>query len=142
MLKNFVIIVSIILVGSVVAGIFVLWQFNSPIRLIPEDGKTWVNIKPIQCLSNAWERDWVKSHSDNILYPRKDVDAVDDIIRDYYQRQGIALFEIKRDSIRDENGKPQTTVCLACSCSAGYVLYFLVADSDVELMTGLGFTAF
>ena len=142
MLKNFVIIVSIILVGSVVAGIFIVWQINSPIRLFSEDGRTWVGIKPIQCLSNAWERDWVKSYGDSSLYPRKDVDAIDGIIEGYYQRQGIALFEIKRDSIRDENGKPQTTVCLACSCSAGYVLYLLIADFDVETMTGLGFVVF
>ena len=89
-----------------------------------------VAIDPIQCMGNPWEREWLEEHEWE-LYPRELEDKLP-IIVDYYQRQG---FMISDSTILWTHN----SVCLACSCPAGYTVYFLVSRRDVQMMLELGF---
>ena len=101
-------------------------------------GNTWVAIEPIQCLGNPWEQDWLENNNwDYHSYP-KDPTTPGlepeelEIIQDYYERQGVTVFEGKNVPKYEE-------VCLACSCPEGHTLYLLVRDQDVETMVTLGY---
>ena len=90
--------------------------------------------EPIQCLGNAWEKDWLDDHGgDHDAYPREDRVAQSQIIRTYYQDLGVTVFLVRFQEHDDR------AVCLACSCSAGYTLYLLVRDGDVETMRQQGY---
>lgn len=101
-------------------------------------GKLWMSIAPIQCLSNAWEQDWLASHDNDYgAYPHdlskpglEEEEKV--IIRSYYQRQGVPIEEL---ATTDWYG----AVCLACSCPQGYTMFVLVAEAHEEMMLDLGF---
>jgi len=94
--------------------------------------QTWVATTPIQCLRNDWEKDWL-SHPGHEYgdYPR-DFSRQLEIIRDYYDAQGV---DVRDGTIEDWN----TAVCAACTCAAGYTLYLLVPDDDVDKMLALGY---
>lgn len=94
-----------------------------------EFGKTWVWTNPTQCLSNPWQRDWQQSHGDDASYPGGEEDK---IIREYYQKQGVTIFDIISKSW-------ETPVCMSCACPQGYTLYFLISNSDVDKMIKLGY---
>jgi len=99
---------------------------------------TWVAIEPVQCLGNPWEQDWLEKHGwDYHSYPknpaRPGLEPEEfEIIQDYYDRGGVAVFE-GRTAPKYDN------VCLACSCPEGHTLYLLVRDQDVEAMVGWGY---
>jgi hypothetical protein len=96
----------------------------------PPEETTWVEIDPIQCLGNPWEQDWLESHNnDYASYPRDDEFEV---IKDYYEKQGIAIFDVKSE-------RKYEIVCEACSCPRGDSLSLLVSDSDVGVMLELGY---
>ena len=116
------------------------------INLPKETGKTWVEIDPIQCLGNPWEVDWLKAHEEEFKdkpygaygeYPR-DFNTLEleseeiRIIKDYYQKQGITIFDVKSEWTHEG-------VCDACDCPEGYTLYLLISDSDVDKMLELGY---
>lgn len=90
----------------------------------------WVAIDPIQCMGNPWEREWLEKHPGE-LYPLE-LDDMLPIIIDYYERQGIRIVDSR--ILWTHN-----SVCLACSCPAGYTVYFLVSRRDVQMMLELGF---
>ena len=105
---------------------------------VKEEGKTWVEIDPIQCFGNAWEIDWIQSHDGNSsAYPRDThtpgVDPEEiEIIKDYYGRQGVTIYYVK-------TAVTYETVCEACTCPQGYTLYLLVDDSNVDKMLDFGY---
>lgn len=92
--------------------------------------RAWVAIEPIQCLGNPWEQDWLASHhGDYGSYPR---DNPFQIIKDYYRRQGVVVYEAATQARYE-------VVCLACSCPEGYTLYLEVRRQDVPAMLALGY---
>ncbi|MGI0040921.1 MAG: hypothetical protein ACRD94_03035, partial [Nitrosopumilaceae archaeon] len=96
--------------------------------------KTWVEIDPIQCGGNPWEIDWLESHpNDFSIYARLITNEKIDLIKNYYKKQDIEIFDVKSFPWED------VAVCEACSCPAGYTLYLLVSDYDVQMMQELGF---
>ncbi len=105
---------------------------------LPDLGRAWVATEPIQCLGNPWERDWLASHDgDYGSYPKDPTKpglepAEVEIIRDYYRRQGVVVFEAAT------KGRYEV-VCAACSCPEGYTLYLEVRRQDVERMTSFGY---
>ncbi len=104
-----------------------------------QDAKAiWVEINPVQCMGNPWERDWLDANNNDVsAYPRGP-DAplpgpeVIELIKDYYAKQGVEVMDAKSAWVMQ-------AVCEACSCPEGYTLYLSIAASDVEKMTGLGF---
>ncbi len=132
--------ISISVIASVTIALVVLneKQASEPPFLYEENGKTWVQIDPIQCGCNPWELEWNGSDSDDNTYfpggigaPELDQQEIE-IIKDYYQRQGVTVFDLKSRWTYD-------AVCLACSCPVGYTLYLLVSDSDVDRMLQFGY---
>ncbi|MAH43270.1 hypothetical protein CL614_06180 [archaeon] len=114
-----------------------------PITTIPDlpkdDGKTWVEVDPIQCLGNPWEIDWLESHNNNYSAYPIDVGTLPnlettegEIIKNYYQNQGINIFNVISKSTYD-------TVCKACSCAKGYTLYLLISELDINKMLEFGY---
>lgn len=103
------------------------------INLPKEDGKTWVQIDPVQCLGNPWEVDWLRSYDNNYsAYPREihtsELEQEEiQIIKNYYKKQGIIIFDVKSKWTHE-------IVCEACSCPKGNTLYLLVSDSDIDKM--------
>jgi len=95
---------------------------------------TWVEIDPIQCAGNPWEQDWLESHPDDFtIFARPFLDKEVDIIKNYYKKLGIVIFDVKAVFWED------VVVCESCSCPAGYTLYLLVSESDLNKMLDQGF---
>lgn len=94
--------------------------------------RAWVAVDPVQCLGNAWERDWLERHGGNYgAYPT-DPRAQERIVRDYYAGFGVDVTEMV--------SVPRYPItCDACSCPRGDSFYLLVRDRDVEMMVALGF---
>ena len=91
----------------------------------------WVTIDPIQCLGNPWEQDWLRTHKYH-QYPRDERTRLR-IFREYYEPQGITLYEVKA-SVWAE------AVWAACSCPTGQRLHCRIDEDDLELMLALGIT--
>jgi hypothetical protein len=102
------------------------------------EAEVWVAIEPTQCMSNAWERDWLAQNGNAYEDYPKDLSQPGlepeeyEIIREYYLRQGVVVL-----GSATTPGAP--VVCLACSCREGRTLYLLVRDRDVETMVGFGY---
>ena len=96
--------------------------------------KTWVEIDPIQCGGNPWEKDWLESHPDDFsIYARLITNEKIELIKNYYKKQDIEIFDVKSFPWED------VAVCESCSCPAGYTLSLLVSNSDVDKMLELGY---
>ena len=98
----------------------------------------WVAIEPTQCLTNAWEADWLAHHDDDYAaypkdYSRPGLEPEElAIIKDYYARQGVV--------VRAGATAPKyEAICAACSCPEGHTMFLLVRASDVDTMVALGY---
>jgi len=104
----------------------------------------WVEIDPIQCLWNPWEKDWIENRENNFsVYPRNihtlwvDQEEIN-IIKEYYKKQGFTIIGIKTLTFEEKFGK-KVGLCEACNCLDGYTLYLLIPKEDVDKIIGLGF---
>ena len=96
----------------------------------PDDSTLWVARDPVQCEWLPWEQDWLESHDwDLSSYPW---DADSSIIIDYYARQDIEVFEVDWEYWPDP-------VPAVCSAEAGYTMFLLVSEEDVEVMVSLDY---
>jgi hypothetical protein len=107
-----------------VSMIILFSVFFVPAITKPEVEKTWVSYEPTQCSTAPWTNNWNKSH------PRQNFLALAEeeqyqIIKDYYREIGITVYEVKYRMSISPN-------CLACGCSAGYIIDFQVNDSDAD----------
>jgi hypothetical protein len=115
-----------------------LLSCNSEDPMIPTPDPVWVAMEPIQCLSNPWELDWLGSHNGDYSGYPKDPTTPGlepeefEIIRDYYDRQGVGVLE-------GETAPKYDVVCAACSCPEGHTLYLLVRYEDLQQMIDLGY---
>jgi hypothetical protein len=117
---------------------------DHPARHEPESGtrtqaQTWVAIEPTQCLTNAWEADWLRQHGgDYDAYPkdyaRPGLEPEEiAIITDYYTEHGVVVSETA--TARDYEAR----TCAACTCAEGHTMFLLVRDQDVDTMIGFGY---
>jgi hypothetical protein len=99
---------------------------------------TWVAIEPTQCLTNAWEQDWLARNGDDYAgYPRDPgtpgLEAGEiAIIEEYYSRRGVVVSGT-------DTAPKYEAVCLACSCPEGHTMFLRVRAQDVNTMIGLGY---
>jgi hypothetical protein len=97
-----------------------------------------VAIEPTQCLTNAWEADWLAQHGgDYAAYPKDPARPGLEpeeiaIIKDYYQRQGVVVSDTA-------TAPKYESVCLACTCPEGHTMYLRVRSQDVDTMIGFGY---
>jgi len=121
----------IILSCLILASLFFQSCDNNGGILKPGD-EIWVATEPVQCLSNAWERDWLDRHGNDYSSYPLDPDSQLAIIRNYYSGFGVkvgAIISVPRYDV----------VCLACSCPRGDTLYLEVDEEGAETMIGLGY---
>ena len=110
--------------------------------LVQSGPRTWVATEPTQCLTNAWEADWLAHHNydmaryprDLSTWPRQLTPDEIEIITEYYAKQGVVVFETATRGI-------SPSVCAACECEEGHTLFLLVRDRDVDTMIALGYRA-
>jgi len=112
-----------------------IYYFRDPCSPLPTpdaSGMVWLELEPVQCLGNPWEQDWLASHEmDYRSYPRE---REAEIIKDYYARMGITVYDVKSE-------RKYEYVCEACSCPRGDVLYLQISAAHLDRMIELGFKA-
>lgn len=122
-------------IAGLAAGAGLILAFSFLYQPPAASGRIWVADDPVQCLGNPWEVDWLKSNDDRYGdYPRNDDSQTKAIIKDYYSKQGIAVFDVQFADF-----PPGTVVCEACYCPAGYTLYIQVDESSADKMKSLGY---
>lgn len=104
--------------------------FELPVSLPSVEGKSWVQIDPIQCANNPWEQYWIESHGNDYSSLRGMDEFV--IVKNYFEKQGIMIYEFN-------TARTYQTVQTSCSSPAGHTLYLLVSEEDVDKMLNLGF---
>lgn len=111
-------------------------QILSTFNLPTEKDLVWVEVDPVQCMENSWEIDWLRENNNDYgNYPRGHILVIEEpekeIIKKYYQKQGIIIFNIKSEEYTGD-----FMVCEACSCSQGYTLYLQVLENDLNKILG------
>jgi len=99
-----------------------------------EEG-VWLSTKPIQCLGNPWEKDWLAANdNDYSAYPIGDPRIIEvpekAIITAFFARQEIDILDIESEPFDDD-----VMVCDACHCPQGYTLKINVSKEDAEKLS-------
>lgn len=119
---------GIVLLGFVaVSPLFAKSKHTLP--LVIQQPQSWVVVKPRQCLENVWEKEWIAQHKKKAAYP---ITEEKDIIKSYFARRGITVFEIR-------SNPSMGATCKTCDCERGDTLYLLIGAEDVSKMKDLGF---
>jgi hypothetical protein len=139
--KRILIILAVIFGVGISLGIFYYSrQTKAPSQKV---SKIWVEIDPVQCLGNPWEKTWLSQHNNDYdAYPRGNPLIIEDwekeIIKNYYEKQGIKIFAIKSKTFSQKPNQP-LGVCAACNCPQGYTLYLLVKQEDKDKLLNQGY---
>lgn len=94
------------------------------------DEKVWVAVKPVQCLGNPWEKDWLERHP-NENYPIQDERK---ILRAYFGANGVTILDIRRKPFVQG-----THLCQTCNCERGDTLFLSVNASEAPLLRTYGY---
>ncbi len=97
-----------------------------------DPNKAWVALQPVQCLSNPWEKDWLKAHKNKgTKYPMRDEVNV---MKAFFTKKGFFIHDLRiRPYMHD---KP---LGRACNSPRGDLLLMLVNREDVSLLMHYGF---
>ena len=97
------------------------------------EGNVWMVIRPVNCLGNPWEKDWLARHKNQgTKYPRtKEID----VIRAFFKKRGATVLEIRSKPYL--KGDP---LCKTCDCPRGDTLFLLVNSHDTPKLVHYGFT--
>jgi plastocyanin len=105
------------------AGMIILFSvFFVPV-ISPDVHRTWISYEPTQCSTPPWISYW------NELHPDDDFRLLNkggqyQIIKEYFrERVGISLFDVTYRTTLSPS-------CMACGCSAGYIIDLNVNDND------------
>jgi hypothetical protein len=126
-----IVIIAIVCSIIAVSGIMLTVQNLEESKNLTTVQKIWVEIDPIQCMGNPWEKDWWDSHDE--YYSRDHLEQIG-VIKNYYEKQDIEIFDARIGTWGGE-----IAVCEACDCSDGYTLYLLISESDVDTMVNLNY---
>src|SRR5438105_13260127 len=105
-----------------------LMAMRSANAVNPELEKAWIEIKPVQCLGNPWEKWWQAGHRN---FPRSQEQR---IIRGYFKKRDITIRGIRVRPYRKGEA-----LCSSCDCPRGDTLFLLVDGSDVAKMYQMGY---
>lgn len=103
---------------------------GSPMAPAPTGPRVWVLVKPLQCLGNPWEQDWIAHHKKSEVYPQRDEQQ---IMKNFFARNQVQILDIR---VRPYAGGP---LCQTCDCPRGDTLYFLVSSDQAPLLKPFGF---
>jgi hypothetical protein len=100
---------------------------------IPVADQVWVVMKPLQCLSNVWEKDWAAHHKRrSSRYPMRQESQ---ILKQFFAARGIKVFDVRKKPY--DASEP---LCKTCDCERGDTLFLLVNAEDGPKMVPYGFT--
>ena len=101
-------------------------------KSIPSNDKVWVIVRPVQCLGNPWEKEWLAHHPhQDAKYPRaKELD----LMRKFFSKKQVRIHDVRRKPYEGQG------VCQTCACARGDVFYFLIYAEDVPQMVNMGYT--
>jgi hypothetical protein len=118
------------LIAFCILGAHSLRADNALIDKDTAGAKDWVIIKPLQCLGNPWEQDWIARHKKTEVYPALQEKQ---IIKDFFARNQIQILDIR---VRPYENGP---LCQTCDCPRGDTLFLLVNAQDAPLLQPFGF---
>ena len=99
----------------------------------PMTDKVWVVIRPVQCLGNLWEKDWLGKHNNQgTKYPRQ---KEFELLRSFFKMKKVKILELRVKPYRRGDA-----LCQACDCPRGDTVYLLIRAEDVPKMVRLGYT--
>jgi hypothetical protein len=98
-----------------------------------DSDKIWVVVRPVQCMGNPWEKDWMAKHKNRAdQYPRKKEFG---ILKTYFAKKRIPILEIRLKPY--VKGDP---LCAACDCARGDTVYLLTYAQYTPTLVKLGYT--
>jgi hypothetical protein len=103
----------------------------APKELISQ-GRVWIVVRPLQCLDNPWEKDWLANHKKKTAkYPNDHDHAV---IKQFFSKKGIEIMDIREKPY--VSGEP---LCQTCGCERGDTLFLLIESSNSMKMQSFGY---
>lgn len=114
-------------------------ETEEPIPPIEKEKLVWMEMDPVQCLGNAWEKDWLSQPANKDKnYPIGNPALIEpeekSIIKTFFSKQNIYIAEIQSESYPDN-----AVICDACECPAGYTLYIKLPESKSQALSAFGF---
>ena len=106
---------------------------NAGAKRKPQDENVWIVVRPVTCLGNLWDKDWLTHHKNRgDKYPQsKEVT----LIKNYFKREGAPLLDIRVKPYM--KGEP---LCQTCGCDRGDTLFLLVRGENSPKLVRLGYT--
>jgi len=102
------------------------------VQAAPYANKVWVVVRPVQCLGNPWEKEWLaRNNNQGVKYPMKKESAV---IQGYFGRLGIPVLEVRVRPYMSGDA-----LCATCDCPRGDTLFLLIHGDDAIKMSRLGY---
>lgn len=99
----------------------------------PQQDHVWIILRPLQCMSNPWEKEWLEKHNNQVTkYPRAQEYA---LMKQYFKRHQVTIKSLRVKPY--VNGDPR---CMTCECPRGDTWFLLVDAPDVPQMVDLGYT--
>jgi hypothetical protein len=99
----------------------------------PREDKVWIIIRPLQCMRNPWEKEWLANNKNDVSkYPRRKEFA---LIKKYFERRRVPILEFRFKPFMKGQGR-----CETCECPRGDTLYLLISALDAPTMVSLGYT--
>jgi hypothetical protein len=105
---------------------------------LDDAGIVWMSYRPVQCLGNPWEINWLAKGNDYGDYPRDLLDGgfnseEGKIIRNYFSDEGVEVRDIYTHSFSE-------VTCASCDCPIGYDLFVSVDENEADIMEDAGFS--
>ncbi len=107
----------------------------APVPAGMAEPKVWFILKPLQCMDNPWEQDWLARNKKRVAkYPRE---QEHEIVKAYFAKRGVKIWEVRTKAY-----VPGAPRCTTCGCERGDRLSLSVSGSDVSKMKSLGYDDF
>ena len=110
-----------------------LFLFSAPVLAKSSEDKVWVIVRPVQCLGNPWEKDWLARNKNQAAkYPRTEEFEV---LAAYFARKKIPVLDIRvKPYVKGD------MLCQACDCPRGDTLFLMIYAKHAPKMVRLGYT--
>ncbi len=115
-------------------GLLAAWVLASPLYAdAPTENQVWIIVRPRQCMSNPWEKDWLARHKNQVAkYPRA---QEYDVMKKFFLRKQVKIHSLRVKAYL--KGDPR---CETCDCGRGDTWFLLVSGEDVPKMVSWGYT--
>src|SRR6188508_2325856 len=81
------------LTTRMLALLLALFFISTPLNAEPTDDQVWMIVRPRQCMSNPWEKAWMKKNKNQAAqYPRADEF---DVIKQFFAAKNVPILEMR-----------------------------------------------